>query len=92
MITGSHHQNIYWYETGHDRGLNVLPSVYLIEEQRWASRSAVVLHPPQQSLAMLNGHWNAICIVCHTTQGKTAFDTPYRSEAFELQTIDTTVA
>ncbi|MDP6579851.1 MAG: hypothetical protein QF681_04265 [Vicinamibacterales bacterium] len=92
MITGSHHQNIYWYETGHDRGLNVLPSVYLIKEQRWASRSAVVLHPPQQSLAMLNGHWNAICIVCHTTQGKTAFDTPYRSEAFELQAIDTTVA
>ncbi len=92
MITGSHHQNIYWYETGHDRGLNVLPSVYLIEEDRWASRSAVVLHPPQQSLAMLNGHWNAICIVCHTTQGKTAFDTPYRSEPFEMQTIDTTVA
>jgi hypothetical protein len=92
MITGSHHQNIYWYETGHDRGLNVLPSVYLIEEEQWAPRSAVVLHPPNQSLAMLNGHWNAICIVCHTTHGKTAFDTPYRSEPFETQAVDTTVA
>jgi hypothetical protein len=92
MITGSHHQNIYWYATGHDRGLNVLPGVYLLEEQQWAERSAVVLHPPGQSLAMLDGHWNAICIVCHTTQGKTAFDTPYRSEPFDQQTVDTTVA
>ena len=92
MITGSHHQNIYWYATGHDRGLNVLPGVYLIEERQWATRSAVVMHPPGQSLAMLNGHWNAICIVCHTTLGKTAFDTPYQSEPFEMQAIDTSVA
>ena len=92
MLTGSHHQNIYWYATGHDRGLNVLPGVYLIKERQWTSRSAVVLHPPGQSLAMLNGHWNAICIVCHTTLGKTAFDTPYQSEPFEMQAIDTTVA
>jgi len=92
LVTGSHHQNIYWYATEHERGLNVLPSVYLIKEARWASRSAVVLHPPNQSLAMLDGHWNAICIACHTTQGKTAFSTPFRSEAFRDQTIDTTVA
>ncbi len=92
MITGSHHQNIYWYATGHDRAVNVLPAAYLIDEQQWAPRSAVVLHPPGQSLAMLNGHWNAICIACHTTQGKTGFDTPYRFEAFDSQTIDTTVA
>lgn len=92
MITGSHHQNIYWYATGHDRGLNVLPAAYLIKEGRWAPRSAVVLHPPSQSLAMLNGHWNAICIVCHTTLGKTSFDTPYQSEPFERQAINTTVA
>jgi hypothetical protein len=92
MITGSHHQNIYWYATGHDRGLNVLPAVYLLEERQWADRSAVVLHPPGQSLAMLDGHWNAICITCHTTQGKTAFDTPYRSEPFDQQAVDSTAA
>ncbi len=91
MITGSHHQNIYWYATGHDRGLNILPAAYLIAEQQWAPRSAVVLHPPGQSLAMLNGHWNAVCIACHTTLGKTAFDTPFRSAPFESQAIDTTV-
>jgi hypothetical protein len=92
MITGSHHQNVYWYATGQGRALNILPAAYLLEEERWVPRSALVLHPPDQSLAMLNGHWNAICIACHTTQGKTAFDTPFRSEPFGSQTVDTTVA
>ena len=92
MITGSHHQNIYWYATGHDRGLNVLPGVYLLDDERWASRSAVTLHPPGQGVATLNGHWNAICSACHTTYPKTRFDTPFRSEPFEDQAIDTTAA
>ena len=92
MMTGSHHQNVYWYATGHDRGLNILPGAYLLAENKWVPRSALVLHPPGQSLAMLDGHWNAVCIVCHTTQGRTAFDTPYRSAPFAEQAIDTTVA
>lgn len=92
MITGSHHQQIYWYATGHERGLNVLPAVYLLDDDRWTPRSAVVLHPPNQRLAMLNGHWNAICSACHTTAPRTQFDTPFRSEPFESQNIDTTVA
>ena len=92
LITGSHHQNVYWYATGHDRALNVLPGVYLLDEARWAPRSAVVLAPPGQGVAMLDGHWNAICIACHTTHGKTRFDTPYRSEPIADQAVRTTVA
>ena len=90
LITGSHHQNIYWYATGHDRTLNVLPAVYLLADERWVSRSAVVLHPPGQGIATLDGHWNAICIACHTTNGKTQFDTPYRSQPIDTQSVDTT--
>ena len=92
MITGSHHQQIYWYATGHDRALNVLPGVYLIAEERWASRSAVTLHPPNQRLAMLDGHWNAICSSCHTTFPKTRFDTPFQARPVVEQSVDTTVA
>jgi len=92
MITGSHHQQIYWYATGHDRGLNVLPGVFLLDDRRWVPRSAVVMHPPDQRVATLNGHWNAICIACHTTLPKTAFDTPFGSQPFEEQSIDTTSA
>ena len=92
MITGSHHQNIYWYSTGHERALNVLPAVYLLDEKRWTPRNAVVLAPPGQGVAMLDGHWNAVCIDCHTTHGKTRFDTPFRSEPIRDQSVDTTVA
>ena len=92
MITGAHYQQIYWYATGHDRGLNVLPGVFLIDDQRWVSRSAVVLHPPDQSVATLDGHWNAVCVACHTTAPKTKFDTPFRAEPFDQQTVDTTTA
>ena len=92
MITGSHHQNIYWYSTGHERALNVLPAVYLLDDERWTPRNAVVLAPPGQGVAMLDGHWNAVCIDCHTTHGKTRFDTPFRSESIRDQSVDTTVA
>ena len=92
MITGSHHQQIYWYATGYGRGLNVLPGVFLLRDRRWVPRSAVVLHPPDQRVATLNGHWNAICVACHTTFPKTRFDTPFRSQPFEEQSIDTTSA
>ena len=90
MITGSHHQQIYWYATGHDRALNVLPGVYLIADRRWAPRSAVVLHPPNQAVSTVNGHWNAVCIACHTTFPRTRFDTPFLSEPIEQQAVDTT--
>ena len=92
MITGSHYQQIYWYATQHDRALNVLPGVYVIAEQRWVPRSAVVLHPPNQSVAMMNGHWNAVCIACHTTAPKTQFGTPFRSQPIDEQSVETTVA
>ena len=90
MITGSHHQQIYWYATGHERALNVLPGVYLIADRRWAPRSAVVLHPPNQAVSTANGHWNAVCIACHTTFPRTRFDTPFLSEPVEQQAVDTT--
>ena len=93
MITGSHHQNIYWYATGHDRALNVLPGVYLLDRGALdAPQTPSCWPPPGQGVAMLDGHWNAICIDCHTTHGKTRFDTPFLSEPIREQAVDTTVA
>ena len=92
MITGSHHQNIYWYATEHQRTLNVLPAVYLLNDERWVPRNSVILSPPNQGVATHDGHWNAVCISCHTTHGKTQFDTPYRSEPITSQEVGTTVA
>lgn len=90
MITGSHHQQIYWYATGRDRLLGQLPGAYLIDERRWIPRRMAVLSPPTDPVFSESGHWNSTCIACHATQGKTQFDTPFGSRPLEEQTVTTT--
>ena len=91
MITGSHHQQIYWYATGRNRLLGQLPAAYLIAEKRWIPRRAAVLHPPGETLFSETGHWNSTCIACHTTNGRPEFDTPFGSEPIDTQVVDTRV-
>ena len=92
MITGSHHQQVYWYATGQRRLLGQLPGVYLVREQRWIPRRAAVLHPPSDPPFSETGHWNSTCIACHATHGKPQFDTPFGSPPLQTQVVDTTVA
>jgi hypothetical protein len=91
MITGSHHQQVYWYATGRNRLLGQLPAAYLIAEQRWIPRRAAVLHPPAETLFSETGHWNSTCIACHTTNGKPEFDTPFGSQPLDTQVVDSRV-
>ena len=70
MTTGSHHQEVYWYETDQGRQLGQLPGTYIIAERRWMPRSMVFLAPPQPWPESTTGRWNSICINCHTTHGK----------------------
>src|SRR5688572_2959397 len=91
MITGSHHQQVYWYATGRNRLLGQLPAIYLIAEKRWIPRRSAVLHPPTEMVFSETGHWNSTCIACHTTNGKPEFDTPFGSQPLHTQVVDTTV-
>jgi hypothetical protein len=90
MITGSHHQQIYWYATGQQRLLGQLPGAYLIDERRWIPRRMAVLHPPGDPVFSETGHWNSVCIACHTTHGKPRSSTPLGSEPLSAQTVDST--
>jgi hypothetical protein len=92
MITGSHHQQIYWYATGQNRLLGQLPGAFLIAENRWIPRRLAVLHPPTDPVFSETGHWNSTCIACHTTHGKPKFDTPFGSQPIDTQVVDTTTA
>jgi hypothetical protein len=47
MTTGSHNQEVYWYETDRGRQLGQLPGTYIITERRWMPRSMVFLAPPE---------------------------------------------
>jgi hypothetical protein len=91
LITGSHRQQIYWYPTGNGRTLGHLPSIYLIAERQWIPRRTAVMHPPEQ-LFSETGSWNGVCVACHTTLGKPGFDTPFRSQPIQTQTVDTRAA
>jgi hypothetical protein len=92
LTTGSHNQQIYWYATGHGRTLGQLPAIWLVAERRWIPRRAAVMHPPGQAAFSETGAWNGICVACHTTLGKPAFDTPFGSQPIATQQVDTTAA
>ena len=69
MTTGSHHQQIYWYATGHDRVLGQLPAIQLLADKRWIPRYAATMHPPGISCIQrreLERHR----VQCHTTLGR----------------------
>ena len=91
MITGSHHQQIYWYATGKQRLLGQLPGAYVIAENRWIPRRMAVLHPPSDPAFSETGHWNSTCIACHTTNGKPRLETPFGEVPALQQVADTTV-
>ena len=92
LVTGSHNQQIYWYATGRNRLLGQLPGAYLIAERQWIPRRSAVLHPPTTPVFSETGHWNAVCIACHTTSGKPEFDTPFGSQPIEAQVVQSRVA
>jgi formate-dependent nitrite reductase cytochrome c552 subunit len=92
LTTGSHNQQIFWYATGHGRTLGQLPAIWLVDARRWIPRRAAVMHPPGQAAFSETGAWNGICVSCHTTLGKPAFDTPFGSQPIATQQVDTTAA
>jgi hypothetical protein len=92
MITGSHHQQIYWYPTGKGRVLGQLPGAYLIAERRWIPRRMAVLHPPSDAVFSETGHWNSTCIACHATNGKPQLARPFGSAPIDQLQADTTAA
>jgi hypothetical protein len=89
LITGSHHMQTYWFETGHDRSLGQLPFVFLNADQRWVPRDAIFIEPPQAPQRVADGRWNAACIACHTTLGQPRIDA---SGKFDTQVAEFGIA
>jgi hypothetical protein len=95
MTTGSHHQQIFWYETGNSRVLGQLPVIWLTADQQWIPRRAALMAPPTPPSGHAmpeTGAWNGVCVACHSTDGRPAFDTPFGSKPIEAQTADTNAA
>ena len=67
QLTGSHHQQVYWYYAGQMRALGLVPLTYLIEDQRWIPRESAFLQPPVTHTDFNIAQWNRNCLRCHTT-------------------------
>ena len=70
LVTGSHHEQFYWFETGDTRKVAQLPIAYSIRDQRWVPLRSLLLLPPGGPPHDQFGAWNLVCIRCHSTHGK----------------------
>ncbi|OYP32971.1 multiheme c-type cytochrome [Rhodopirellula sp. MGV] len=71
LTTGSHHMQVFWYESGYDGTPAQLPIVYYIDAQRWIPRKSAFLRHPDMAKGPEFSRWNAICSNCHATQVRT---------------------
>jgi hypothetical protein len=70
LVTGRHHLQIYWYETGATRVLGSLPVAWDTVDRRWFPADSNFIRPPEDPakvFALEVGTWNYGCIACHVT-------------------------
>ncbi len=72
LLTGSHHEQDFWFETPLGRTVQRLPFVFRIAEQEWYPDVSVLMTPPEAPSGF--GNWNMVCIQCHTTLGRPRVD------------------
>jgi hypothetical protein len=72
LLTGSHHQQNFWLASDQGRSLEAFPFGWIIAEKMWAPVSDTFLSPPEldQGRAATLGTWNAACLNCHVTHGR----------------------
>ncbi|TWU03311.1 cytochrome c3 family protein [Neorhodopirellula pilleata] len=73
LMTGSHHMNVFWYESGVHGTPAQLDIVFLKQEQRWVPRDSSFLQPNHHSNVIELGTWNRTCSRCHATHPKEGY-------------------
>lgn len=90
LLTGSHHLQILWLETGEQRTLGQFPLAYMVEEKRWTPVQHTFLVPPDREEALYaKGDWNVSCMNCHVTQGRSR---PSAGGKFDSRAVDFGIA
>jgi len=74
LVTGSHHMQAYWFESGFTRTLGLLPFTWLVSEGRWTSRRSVFVMPPSDPVDPSLGTWSMVCSKCHATHSRPRVD------------------
>ena len=89
LLTGSHNLQFLWVDTGKGRTLEHFPFGWLVAEKMWAPLTDTFLCPPEFRAADVMGDWNAGCIDCHTTQGRSR---PVHDTSFDSRVTDFGIA
>lgn len=90
LVTGSHHEQFYWYATGDHRRIAEFPIGYSIRQGRWVPIDSLVLTPATPPSDM-NGGWNGVCVRCHSTHGRPGFENSQIVSALVGLPMDTQV-
>ena len=69
LMTGAHHQQGFWCESGRGRTLTKIPFIWITKEQRWVPYGSIFFLPGSR-LSMHVGIWNSNCIKCHVVGGQ----------------------
>ena len=69
LMTGAHHQQGFWCETGKERTLAKIPFIWITKEERWVPYGSIFVKP-SSGLSMHAGIWNSNCIKCHVVGGQ----------------------
>ena len=70
MMTGSHHMHVFWIDSGIEKTPDMLPIVFLLDQQKWIPRDSAFLRTPRPTYESENGRWNRVCCQCHSTHPK----------------------
>ena len=73
LMTGAHHQQGFWCETGRGRTLAKIPFIWITKEKRWIPYGSIFFLP-SAGLSMHAGVWNSNCIKCHVVGGQPRHD------------------
>ncbi len=90
LMTGSHHMNVFWYQSEVHGTPGQLEIVYLNTEQRWIPRDSSFLRPQAQSDVIELGTWNRTCSRCHATHPQERFNAS--SEAWNTRVSEFGIA
>jgi hypothetical protein len=75
LMTGSHHDQDYWYATPQSgRDLRLLPLDWRVKEKKWVPFGAAFLLPPHAEFDYSPSKWTQTCIKCHATYGEQMVD------------------
>ena len=82
LVTGSHHQQLYWFERRGTRAVGRFQFFWRLRDERWVPFNSAVLIPPTP-LTEAGTTWSTTCIRCHTTHGRPRidFDDPMKMDS-----------